>query len=1107
MRLLDDQLLLSVSDLNAFLGCRHAIVLARRKLEGEDLAAGEASVTMRLVQRRGLEHEARFLQRLRDQGRNVVEIPDEAELMTRVAATERAMRAGADVIFQAALARGKWHGFADFLLRVEQPSALGGWCYEIADTKLASHAKASHAIQLGLYADLVEAIQGVPPPALRVMLGNAGELVLHPRDVVHYTRHATRRLEDFLDGKRQPTEPEPCCYCTVCDWGDRCEEEWEAQDHLSLVANIRKSQQRKLRAAGVETLTALAQSLPDLAVPGMAADSLTKLRAQASLQLQTRTTGAKAHELLQSDSTRGFARLPSPDAGDIYFDMEGDPLFPGDGLEYLFGAVAASAFVTFWAHDHAQEKGAFQAFIDWVVEHLRARPGAYIYHYNHYEPTALKRLAMRHGTREAELDRLLRERRFVDLYAVVREGLRIGEPGYSLKNVERFFREAREGDVGTAADSIVAYEEFCETGDDGILHSIASYNEIDCRSTAELHAWLLDLRPTVTSWFAPDRSEAEDDRAEAREAALEALRAQLLSGAGEAELPYRTLVAELCDFHRREQKPQWWAMFDRMERDEAELIEDAECLAGLVADGPCRKDKRSYVRDYRYPAQDTKLRKGDKPTVATTAKPAGEIVELDEATSRVILRRGTKSGELPDTLSLGPPKPLEDEVLRTAMRRFANSVCTRDGRFEAIEGILRRELPRIAGVPAGMPVLAEGEVPLAGAIRVVSALDRSHLFIQGPPGTGKTWTASRIAVAMMKQGKRIGVSSLSHKAINNLLQGIEAAAKEAGFSFAGVKKASTGKPELVFDSEHIVTVTANEAVTAEFNLVAGTVYLFARDEQEQQFDTLFIDEAGQVSLANLVAMGLSARNIVLIGDQQQLGQPVQGSHPGGTGVSALEHLLEGAATVSPERGILLDVSFRMHPSLCGWVSKTVYDGRLRAHEDAGRQGLVLSAPDHAALHAHGLRLHPVHHSGRSQSCPEEADEAARLWHALVGQRWVDREGQESTITPDDILVVAPFNVQVNLLRSRLPSGARIGTVDKFQGQEAPVVIVSMTTSSGDDLPRDIAFLFSRNRMNVAVSRAKCLAIVLASPRLLEIPCSAIKDLSLLSTFCSIAGLA
>ena len=471
MRLLDDQLLLSASDLNAFLGCQHATVLARRKLGGEDLTAGEASATMRLVQRRGLEHEARFLQRLRDQGRDIVEIPDKAGLMTRVAATEHAMRAGADVIFQAALARGKWHGFADFLLRVEQPSALGGWCYEIADTKLASHAKASHAIQLGLYADLVEAIQGVPPPALRVMLGNAGELVLHPRDVVHYTRLATRRLEDFLDGETPPTEPEPCGYCAVCDWGDRCEEEWEAQDHLSLVANIRKSQQRKLRAASVETLTALAQSLPDLAVPGMAPDTLTKLRAQASLQLQTRTTGTKAHELLQPDPARGFSRLPLPDAGESISTWRATRSFQVAGWRPVrrCGGRCVRAVLGRMAMPRTSSRLSSTG-----SSSVSALGQARIYHYNHYEPTALKRLAMRHGTEKPSSTHSAR--------AALRGprcrrpgGRRLLALGHS-RAAECFFREAREGDVGTAAD-IVVDQEFCETGDEE-LRSIETYNEI-----------------------------------------------------------------------------------------------------------------------------------------------------------------------------------------------------------------------------------------------------------------------------------------------------------------------------------------------------------------------------------------------------------------------------------------------------------------------------------------------------------------------------------------------------------------------------------------------------------------------------------------------------
>jgi uncharacterized protein len=1105
MRQFEGSLLLSAGDLNAFLGCRHASALARRALDGENLRKGEADATQRLVQKRGLEHEARLLRSFRESGRNIVEIPDGRALLDRVAVTVRAMRAGADVIFQAALGRGRWHGFADFLVRVEGGSDLGPWSYEVWDTKLAARAKASHAIQLALYADLVEAVQGVPPPALRVKLGNGGEHIILPHDVVHYARLAGRRLEDFMALAVRETEGEPCGYCALCDWLEGCEEDWQLSDHLSLVAGIRASQRHKLRAAGVDTLEALAALPEGHRIPDLAPEAFAKLRSQALLQHRARVTGERVHEVLPFEPGRGLARLPPSDPGDVYFDMEGDPLFPDGRLEYLFGMESGGRFQAFWGHDRAAEKHAFEQFMDRLKTQFDGHPNAHVYHYNHYEPTALKLLAMRHATREAELDDMLRRRRFVDLYVVLREALRIGEESYSLKYVERFFRERREGEVGTAADSIVAYEEYCESGDTQLLAEIEAYNAIDCRSTAELHAWLLDLKPAEASFLNPALSTPDPEREakqQAAEAERQALRASLLDGVRDEEIPYRSLVAELCDFHRREQKPHWWAMFDRMERREDELVVDAECLGGLREAGPCEKDGHSFIRAYTFPPQDTKLRKGGKPTIAATSKPAGEIVEFDEDACRLVLRRGVRAGELPDTLSLGPAAPLEDAAIRGAMRRFATSVAAGDRRFAAVESILRREFPRIVSQAPGAPILRQGEVALAGAIRAVSELDGSHLFIQGPPGTGKTWTTSRVAVALMRAGRRVGVASLSHKAINNLLEGIEAAAREEDFSFSGVKKATAGKPEQAFDGEFITTVTDNKAVTEDYDLIAGTVFLLAREDQELALDTLFVDEAGQVSLANLVAMGLSARNIVLVGDQQQLGQPIQGSHPDGTGVSALEHLLQGASTVPPERGILLDTSFRMHPSFCGWVSEAIYEGRLRAHEDAARQRLLLAEGAPAPLAPHGLRMHFVQHANRSQSCPEEAEEVVRLWTSLVGQRWVDRAGREHVIGLEDVLVVAPYNVQVNLLRRHLPEGARVGTVDKFQGQEAPVVLVSMTTSSGEDLPRDIAFLFSRNRLNVAVSRAKCLAVVLASPGLLEVECGTVEELHLVNTLCS-----
>ena len=732
-------------------------------------------------------------------------------------------------------------------------------------------------------------------------------------------------------------------------------------------------------------------------------------------------------------------------------------------------------------------------------------PAAHVYHYNHYEPTALKRLAMRHGTREAALDNMLRRQRFVDLYVVVREQIRISEPRYSLKNVEKFFRDERNGEVESAGDSIVAYERYCDTGEASILSEIEAYNKVDCISTAELRDWLLGLRPADAAWFDPAVL-APDAAAEERQRLAEAERAAILSalleGVPEVERPYRKLVAELCEFHHREQKPQWWAMFDRMKRDEEELISDAACLGGLMARGPCVKDKRSLVRSYGFPPQDTKLRKGGRPTMVATMEAMGEIIDLDTELGLVVLKRGAAKGDLPETLSLGPEMPVEDKVLRGAIRRFAASVARGDGRFRAVESILRREPPLIAGHASGAPILKPGENAVAGAARAVASLDHSHLFIQGPPGTGKTYTASRAAVALLREGKRIGVASHSHKAINNLLDGIEAAAKEAGLSFEGVKKASAGIPEQAFNGEFITTVMSNDEVGEEAQLIAGTAWLFAREEQELALDVLFVDEAGQVSLANLVAMGTAARNIVLVGDQQQLGQPIQGAHPDGTGVSALEHLLRGAATVPPDRGIFLDTSFRMHPSLCSWVSEAVYDGRLRAHPSAASQALILAPGTPAPLGPHGLRFLPVEHAGRTQSCPEEAKTVAQLWHALMEQRWIDRQGEERLVRPADVLVVAPYNVQVNLIRRLLPESARIGTVDKFQGQEAPVVLVSMTTSSGDDLPRDIDFLFSRNRLNVAISRAKCLAVLLANPRLLEVGCSKVEELALVNALCS-----
>jgi len=491
------------------------------------------------------------------------------------------------------------------------------------------------------------------------------------------------------------------------------------------------------------------------------------------------------------------------------------------------------------------------------------------------------------------------------------------------------------------------------------------------------------------------------------------------------------------------------------------------------------------------------MKLGDDVLIADTLAPAGEIVHLDEDAFKIALKRGKTREPLPDRFSLIPKGPLGDEVLRGAITRYIGAVLNGDQhQYAAITGILRRDYLHFQGLTG----IGDDPDEVARAIDAIGRLDHSHLLIQGPPGAGKTYTASHAIIEMISRGKRIGVSSHSHKAINNLLVEVEKVARDRGLRFRGIKKSSY--QEQFLNGSIIEDTTENgEAAGGGHDLIAGTAWLFAREELDQQLGYLFIDEAGQVSLANTIAMGVSAKNVILVGDQMQLSQPIKGSHPGRSGMSALEHLLDGAATVPPERGIFLRRTRRMHPDLCRFVSDAFYDGRLLSDPGNERQCLVLDASADPAFATTGLRFINIEHEGCSQKSEPEADRICQLYQSLLSQRWIDRNGVVQSIGGNDILVVSPYNMQVNLLRSRLPKGAQVGTVDKFQGQEAAVVLISMATSSGDDLPRQIEFLYSRNRLNVAISRARCLAVIVASPRLLETSCSTIEQTRLVNALC------
>lgn len=1103
--------LYSASDLVNFLGCIHATALDLRQLIAPVELPPDDAYTV-LLQQKGIEHERQFLETLRAEGRTIAEIPDNLELPERMAQTHAALRDGADVIYQGALFEPPFHGFSDFLLRVNGvPSALGDYAYDIADTKLARTAKPKHVLQLCVYGDLLARTQGVEPPHLHVVLGNGTRASIRTADVRHYAAIARDRFAAFVAKAEPQTKADPCGHCSFCRWKSRCTEYWSEADDLCLVANISRLQRDKLTVGGVGSMHALAQLPAGSVIANLQAATLERLKAQAALQVARRDHGEAPVQLLPQAAGRGFQRLPEPDAADLFFDMEGDPLFE-DGLEYLFGFTVLDGgqprFQAFWGHDRAGEKQAFEQAMDFAHARLLAAPKAHIYHYGAYEPNALKRLAMYHGTRENMIDDLLRQGKLVDLYKVVTEALQIGEPRYSLKNLEtHYLEQKRAGEVVTAGESVVMYERWRSLGDDTILGEIQDYNEADCRSTWQCREWLLRNRPQDTPWFASSNLTREDAeratrRAEA-DAQITAMIAALMNGPP-VDRPWRELLAHLLEFHRREAKPAWWAQFARAEMSEEQLIDDIESIGGLRTDGqPARREARSEVFGFTFPPQDFKMRLGDKPTRIGTLEPAGEIVALDETARTIELKLGPSRTRLGPATSLIPESPMYDKVLREALYRFAQAVV--DGRqdhYAAVTDILKQVPPRLRDQQVGAPLIAVGRDLQDGTKDALSRLQNSYLLIQGPPGAGKTYTASHAILALLAAGKTIGVASNSHKAINTLLAAVEEAAAQTGQRYHGIKKSSDEKQYLEGAQNITNTLDNAQAEAAGYQLVAGTAWLFARPAFDQRFDYLFVDEAGQVSLANIVAMGVSARNVVLIGDQVQLSQPIQGTHPGGSGCSALDHLLGDIATVPPDRGIFLPITRRMHPDVCKFISEAVYDGRLHSDEDAGRQTLLLGAGlDPEALAGAGVRFVAVDHEGCAQQSRPEAERLAQTYQDLLGQHWRDRNGVERVIGTDDILVVSPYNMQVNLLQAVLPQGARVGTIDKFQGQEAAVVLLSMATSSGEDLPRHIEFLYSRNRLNVAISRARCLAVVFANPRLLEIPCTTVEQMKLVNTLC------
>jgi uncharacterized protein len=659
-----------------------------------------------------------------------------------------------------------------------------------------------------------------------------------------------------------------------------------------------------------------------------------------------------------------------------------------------------------------------------------------------------------------------------------------------MEAIPKFTRRA---DVQKGIDAVLAYEKWMKSRDDAMLASIASYNEEDCRATLVLRDWLVAQHPADKAWAEViDRKDKESsEAADARDA----LRRRLIEG--EEPGSVRWFAGELLEYHRREARPAWWWYFARRDlMTDDQLLDDAEAISGLVPTGDVETDKNSRIYTLRFPAQQHKLSAGDRFVDPATKKSPGSIVAIDDIAGTLKLRRGPSLRDVPLPRAIAPGGPYDTRAQQDALVRLARSIADDDGRYAALRAMLMRAEPRIVGYMPGFDIQT---TDLAQQRILTMGLDDSYLFIQGPPGTGKTWTGARLIIELIRHGRRVGVSATSHKAIHNLLDEVERAATEEGVSFIGLKKAAKDDDESKYASAHISSAFDNDAFAdagPDVVLFAGTAWLFANAKLDGKLDTLVIDEAGQVSLADALAMGTSARNVVLLGDPLQLAQVSQGTHPEGTGRSVLEHLLGEYLTIPADKGLFLEYTRRMHPDVCRFVSEIVYDNRLTGIPALANQTTAFGT---------GLRFLPVDHIGNTSSSPEEADAIIAEIRKMAGSSWTDQWRKTKPLEQSDFMVVAPYNAQVRRLRDSLRGaglgGVAVGTVDKFQGRQAAVVFYSMATSSVEDVPRSLEFLFSRNRLNVAISRAMCLAFVVASPRLLESHARTIDQMRLINALC------
>ena len=1074
-------------------------------------------------------------------------------------------------------------GRPDYLVATEH-----GW--RVEDAKLARTPDPGAVLQTMLYREaLALALAGSGVAVhddVRLHLGDGTALDVPSRTAAAWARTRLVALGDLLvdlrgRGALRAEHHEVPRWCSTCHDDSPCGVARSGADHLGAVAMLRADQADRLLAAGITTMASLAASQGDVA--GLSGPVLAGLREQASLQVVARTTGTVPHRVREhparigpTEAMPGLWAVPDPDPGDVFFDIEGDPLWvppagprSDAGLEYLLGATHdGEGFTAFWAHDRAGEARSFRAFVDWVEQRRARHPGMHVLHYAPYEPAALLRLAARHDARADVVEAWLEQGVLVDLFRAVRRGLRVGVASYSIKKVEALYgasHAAGVDQVETAMGSVDAYEAWRATGEHALLGSIERYNRLDCESTRDLRDHLLALRagavaagelaaPAVDPAAPGTDAEGDPSQRAVLRAELEEASAALLGGTEVGEVAHdpvveaRRVLAALLGYHVREEKAVWQDAFraagDVAVEGPAAAVDDPGVLGGLAFLSGEARASGGFSWTFTAPVQEHRAEAGGALACvhgAPLSVSLSSVEEDEQGVRAVVTMSGTKAAHggwgvatPPAVDALLPHTDINHGPLQRSLLALAEQV----GPAGSLPAWRARGGPRAAGraLLAGVPHLGgplapalPGEDPVAHAVRLVREGGEEGglvLAVQGPPGTGKSRLGTVVVDALLADARargtsvRIGVTANSHAVVTHLLDEIHRVTPGAVVRHKqGSKK---GKDPATWERlctdgcANPVLATGNVAGWAGAQVLGGTAWAFS-PEGAPELDVLVVDEAGQMGLGDVLAAARHARSIVLLGHPQQLAKPSRAQHPPGAATSALEHLMGEAATMPAGRGLFLGATWRMHADVASFVSDVSYEGRLLpAPVTAGRAvltrgapaaaGAPAGAPAHAdPLAGTGLRWVPVEHVGAAQRSEVECAVVVDVVAALLARDWVSEAGR-APITATDVLVVSPYNAQVRALRQALDAAGLeevpVGTVDRFQGQQGVAVVYSTASSDAASAPRGMGFLYDVHRLNVAVSRARCLAFWVGSPALLAPPVATVADVALADAHCS-----